>query len=118
MVINSLITGCTHGEIRLVGGANYNEGRVEICLSDEWGTVCDQMWDVIDASVVCRQQGLASTGAQALSQATFGQGTGSILLTSVACTGSERVLMNCTASSSTTGCTHAQDAGVRCPTGT
>ena len=80
--------------------------------------MCDQMWDVTDASVVCRQQGLASTGAQALSQATFGQGTGSILLTSVACTGSERVLMNCTASSSTTGCTHAQDAGVRCQTGT
>ena len=45
-----------------MGGANYNEGRVEICLSNVWGTVCDQMWDVTDASVVCRQLGLASTG--------------------------------------------------------
>ena len=35
---------------------------MEICLSAEWGTVCDQTWDVIDSSVVCRELGLAITG--------------------------------------------------------
>ena len=54
--------GCTEGEVRLVGGTSNAEGRVEICLRNEWGTVCDQMWDVTDASVICRQLGLASTG--------------------------------------------------------
>jgi deleted-in-malignant-brain-tumors protein 1 len=46
-----------------VSGASSNEGRVEICLSDEWGTVCDQMWDATDARVVCRELGLGSTGS-------------------------------------------------------
>ena len=59
-----------------------------------------------------------ATGVQTLSQANFGAGTGRIWLTNVACTGSERVLMNCTADSSgTNSCTHAQDVGVRCQTG-
>ena len=58
-------TGCTEGEIRLVGGANYSEGRVEICLNDEWGTVCDQMWDDTDAAVVCRKFELGSSGIAA-----------------------------------------------------
>ena len=54
--------GCTEGDIRLIGGSRELEGRVEICLNNEWGTVCDQMWDDIDAGVVCRQLDLRSTG--------------------------------------------------------
>ncbi len=54
--------GCTEGDIRLTGGSDRTEGRIEICLRNEWGTVCDQMWDSTDANVVCRQLGFASDG--------------------------------------------------------
>ena len=55
-------SGCTENEVRLRGGSSHAEGRVEICLNNEWGTVCDQMWDYISAGVTCRQLGLAVTG--------------------------------------------------------
>ena len=57
-----LIVGCSEGDVRLAGSNSFTEGRVEICLNNEWGTVCDQSWDSIDAGVVCRQLGYSANG--------------------------------------------------------
>ena len=48
------------------------------------------------------------------SSAEFGAGTGSVFLTSVGCSGTENNLLGCTYSTSTSGCSHSNDAGLRC----
>lgn len=53
---------CPEGEIRLEDGKTPNEGRLEICFRGHWGTVCDDLFDNADASVVCRQLGLEPEG--------------------------------------------------------
>lgn len=55
-------TVCADGAIHLVGGVTEREGRIEICLQNQWGSVCDNGWGVSDSQVVCRQLGFHTTG--------------------------------------------------------
>ena len=49
--------------MRLVNGASEDEGRVEVCLSGRWGTVCSSGWDpTSDGHVVCTQLGYQTAG--------------------------------------------------------
>lgn len=43
------VAACVTGDIRLVGGANSSEGRVEVCLSGRWGKVSNRNPSVLDS---------------------------------------------------------------------
>ena len=60
-LINPLVPdfSCEDGEVRLVGGSMENEGRVEICFNNQFGTICDDAWDRRDAAVICNQLGFS-----------------------------------------------------------
>ena len=63
-------SNCSDGDVRLIGGTASNEGRVEICINQAWGSVCystsryswRNSWDNNDAKVVCRQLGYQELG--------------------------------------------------------
>ena len=57
-------TACTHGSIRLRNGSTSMNGRMEVCLNGDWGTVCDDEWTAVDANVACGQLGYSRSGMQ------------------------------------------------------
>ena len=98
----------------MVGGASDSEGRVEVYHNGEWGTVCDDGWDITDANVVCQQLNY-SRATSAPGQAYFGAGSGPIHYDEVACTGTESRLSNCShLGIGVHDCGHSEDAGVQC----
>ncbi|KAL2102762.1 hypothetical protein ACEWY4_001930 [Coilia grayii] len=99
---------------RLVNGSSRCSGRVEVLHNQQWGTVCDNGWDLQDAAVVCRDVGCGEV-IEALRGGHFGQGSGQIWLSDVQCVGSESTVKDCRSQRWGAGnCSHHQDAGVVC----
>ena len=53
---------CEEGDLRLTGGSTVNQGRVEVCMNETWGTICSTNWGQTEANVACRQLGFSQHG--------------------------------------------------------
>ncbi|XP_061461489.1 scavenger receptor cysteine-rich domain-containing group B protein [Rhineura floridana] len=110
----STTTGPKDGFLRLVNGSHRCEGRVEMFYLSQWGTICDDAWDVKDVKVVCRQLG-CGVALAASGEAHYGQGTGYIFLDNLKCKGDETSLLRCSHIRwNVHNCDHSEDAGALC----
>ncbi|XP_028411948.1 deleted in malignant brain tumors 1 protein-like [Dendronephthya gigantea] len=105
------------GYLRLRGPfKDSGTGRVEIFHNGQWGTICDNHWDIRDARVVCRQLGYVDA-VSSLRGYQVSSGSGRIWLSDVACTGSEQNITGCSHGKwGDNKCRHSEDAGVECTT--
>ncbi|XP_052080785.1 scavenger receptor cysteine-rich type 1 protein M130-like [Mytilus californianus] len=113
------VHNCGHGEDvgikcfnRYDGDIRLISNRLEILHNGEWGTVCDDKFDVIDAIVACRQLGY-NNGISLGSSVSDGNGT--TWLDDMECTGNERTLSDCSNNGwGVENCRHSEDVGVKC----
>ncbi|KAI4893223.1 hypothetical protein NFI96_026518, partial [Prochilodus magdalenae] len=100
--------------LRLSSGNGSCSGRLDVYHNAKWGSVCDDLWDIRDAEVVCRQLG-CGPAVSADGSSVFGAGEGPVWLNRVKCRGNEIHLWDCPHSlKNHTDCSHRQHAGVTC----
>ncbi|XP_062421924.1 galectin-3-binding protein B-like [Pungitius pungitius] len=103
------------GDVRLFGGG-VADGRVEIYHEGQWGTVCDDDWDLAEAQVVCRQLRFPGAHSVVIGK-DYSKAPGPIWLDDLKCQGTENYLSTCTFKSwGTSDCSHKEDVGVICET--
>ena len=129
------------GQLRLVDNSGNSDGvsggRLEVFFNGEWGTVCDDLFNTINADVACRQLGFSrsthfnNVGGLGYDPFTVGnsndifiyppsrfqqgQSQQSIFLDDLSCNGSESSLISCLHSGiGNHNCDHIEDVGLVC----
>ncbi|XP_052493253.1 CD5 antigen-like [Budorcas taxicolor] len=103
-------------KVRLVGGPHRCEGRVEVERNGEWGTVCDDGWNMKDVEVVCRELdcGAAKGTPSGNLYKPLADEKQKIFIQEVNCRGTEDKLIKCDQLEDVYDCSHSEDAGAIC----
>ena len=108
------------GDLRLVGGRDHSEGKIEVYYRGIWAGICDDYFDQYDANVICRQLGYIAvveyyccskyndSHIMGINQTLF-------WLDHLECTGSEKNIMQCRhAGWGNHDCASHESAGIQC----
>ncbi|XP_070640193.1 CD5 antigen-like isoform X1 [Bos indicus] len=106
-------------KVRLVRGPHRCEGRVEVERNGEWGTVCDDSWNMKDAEVVCRELGCGAAKGTPSGNLykPLADEKQKIFIQDVNCSGTEDKLIECDRVEDVFDCSHSEDAGAMCEKG-
>jgi hypothetical protein len=97
-MIPSFVHGtCSSNSLRIyntqVNGVS-NEGALQVCISNQWKSVCRYSWGCVDANVACRQLGYSKAISALSNGASYGSWSHSYQYY-FSCHGSESTLMSC-----------------------
>jgi hypothetical protein len=105
-----------NGQIRLVEGRYVSQGKLEVYCNGQWGTVCDDLFEIDEANTVC--QHLGYTNAVSFSQfGPYGNNTNQpIWLDNVRCSSVQSCLSLCQMCPEKEwhDCVHAEDITIQC----
>jgi hypothetical protein len=94
------------------------QGRLEVFHDGQWGTVCDDSFGEPDAQVACRQLGnelgYTLTSWSVVSNSNTDDGSGTVWLDNLGCSGSESSLVDCSHAGWGATDGHSEDVGVSC----
>lgn len=102
------------GTTRLVCGNTPRDGKVEILRPSGWSPVCNQFWNIRDASVVCRQLSFPGVESVQLTSRQFSncRNPKTYKASQVKCLGTEHNWQSC--SVRVGYCHESQQVAIRC----
>ncbi|XP_014681507.1 PREDICTED: deleted in malignant brain tumors 1 protein-like [Priapulus caudatus] len=110
--VNASIEAAMPVTLRLTDN-NETSGNLHILYNGEWRYICDDNWNIVDATIACQQLGFKAA-ADATSNSQFG-GSGPYWLDEVRCAGNELRIEDCGHTNwGHDNCSPGEAAGVVC----